>query len=275
MMGNVAKLTTKEIMYLYTDRIRINPNQPRKFFSKKALEELSESIKVHGVLQPITVRFDGRHYELIAGERRLRASKLAGLTYIPCILINVDEEQSAVLAIIENLQRENLNFIEEAEGYQSLIKDFGYTQDEIAKKVGKNQSTVANKLRILKLDKEVKDKLIEHNLTERHGRALLKVNSEDQSGILDRVIKDNLNVSKTEKIIENFLDRKANENVPVAEKKRQQKIKMIIKDVRIFINSIRRSVDLMKLAGVEAKYVVNEATNGYRIVVDINTNIKE
>ncbi|UZQ83009.1 ParB/RepB/Spo0J family partition protein [Thermoanaerobacter sp. RKWS2] len=170
----------QEISYLPIDSIRPSPYQPRKTFDIKNLQELSESIKVYGVLQPITVRMVGNNsYELVAGERRLKASKLAGLTEIPAIIVNAQDEDAAVLALIENLQREDLNFIEEAEGYYNLINDHHLTQEQLAKMLGKSQSTIANKLRILKLSKEIKEKLLENDLTERHARALLRLPDEE------------------------------------------------------------------------------------------------
>ena len=157
-------------------KIRPNPYQPRKEFSKQALEELSQSIKEYGVLQPITVRRIGSDsYELVAGERRLRASKMVGMEYIPAIVIATHEKDSAILAMIENLQREDLHYLDEAVGYASLIQDHGFTQEELAKKIGKNQSTIANKIRLLRLPDNIKKLLIMNNLTERHARALLRL----------------------------------------------------------------------------------------------------
>ncbi|EPZ53388.1 parB/RepB/Spo0J family partition domain protein [[Clostridium] sordellii ATCC 9714] len=164
----------KRVMEIPISNIVPNPYQPRRVFSQSALEELSESIKVYGILQPITVRSKSNdEYELVAGERRLRASKLAGLETIPAIINNMSDESSAVLALLENLQREDLNFIEEAMGYENLIKEHSFTQQQLAEKLGKNQSTIANKIRILRLPTDIKIKLVENGLTERHARALL------------------------------------------------------------------------------------------------------
>ena len=163
----------KRVMEIPIEDVVPNPYQPRKIFSQVSLEELSNSIKVYGIIQPITVRAKDGKYELIAGERRLRAAKLAELKTIPAIINNMNDESSAVLALLENLQREDLNFIEEAIGYENLIKEHAFTQQQLAEKLGKNQSTVANKLRILKLPNDIKMKLIENNLTERHARAFL------------------------------------------------------------------------------------------------------
>ncbi len=191
----------KRVMEIPIEDVVPNPYQPRKIFSQVSLEELSNSIKVYGIIQPITVRAKDGKYELIAGERRLRAAKLAELKTIPAIINNMNDESSAVLALLENLQREDLNFIEEAIGYENLIKEHAFTQQQLAEKLGKNQSTVANKLRILKLPNDIKMKLIENNLTERHARAFLKLPSEDlMQSVLDKVIKNELTVKKTEKL---------------------------------------------------------------------------
>ena len=161
----------KNICYIDIDSIRPNPYQPRKQFSKGALEELCESIQQYGVIQPVNVRkISSNKYELVAGERRLRAAVMAGLKEIPAIVININDNDSAVLALIENLQREDLNYLEEAEGYSSLINEHGLTQEDLARKIGKSQSTVANKIRLLRLPPLVKKILSDNNLTERHAR---------------------------------------------------------------------------------------------------------
>lgn len=197
----------KAIINIPIDNISPNPYQPRKDFNKSNLEELSDSIIQYGVLQPINVRRIGdAGYELIAGERRLRAAKLAGLREIPAIIIEVIEQDSAIISLIENLQRENLNFLDEAEGYYNLINDHGLTQEELAKKVGKNQSTVANKIRLLKLPESIRKKVLEYNLTERHARALLKLPDEKmQQKVIKNIIKNSLNVKNTEEMIEKLI----------------------------------------------------------------------
>ncbi len=187
----------KRVMEIPIENIVPNPYQPRKIFSQTALEELSSSIKVYGILQPITVRQKDDKYELIAGERRFRAAKLASFKTIPAIINNMSDESSAVLALLENLQREDLNFIEEAMGYENLIKEHSFTQQQLAEKLGKNQSTIANKLRILRLPSDVKIKLVENGLTERHARALLKLPTEDlMKEVLDKIIKNELTVKR-------------------------------------------------------------------------------
>ncbi len=266
---------TKEIIYLDVNKIIVNPNQPRKFFSIDAITELSNSIKEHGVLAPISIRYTKGNYEIIAGERRLRASKMAGLTEVPCIIVDADTEQSHVLAIIENLQREDLNFIEEALAFQSLLKDHGYTQEILAKKICKNQSTIANKLRLLRLEDNVKEILVKNNLTERHARALLKLpNQEAREEVLKKVIENSLNVAKTENMIENYLNKSsANNTVDLEERRRRQKVKMIVKDVKIFVHQIKLAVDIIQKSGINASYEVNQSSTGYKIVVNIDKSI--
>lgn len=252
------------VMNIAVDRIAPNPYQPRKEFSKIALEELSASIKEYGVLQPINVRSIGDDFfELISGERRLRASKLAGLNEIPAVINAVVEHDSAIIALIENLQREDLNFIEEAEGYYNLITDHGLTQEELAQKVGKKQSTVANKLRILKLPQVVKLAIIENGLTERHARALLKLQDEVlQNKALKTILKKQLNVKKTEEMIEKMLDEIAVELEPKSERKMRGKI-----SYSIYVNTIKNTYrDIIK-TGYKIDY--NQVDKGEYIEITL------
>ena len=244
------------IQYIAVDRVRPNPYQPRKVFTQSALEELAHSIAEHGLMQPITVRIIGNSYELIAGERRLKASKLAGLTEIPAVIVEVTNKNSAVLALIENLQRENLNFLE---------------QQELAKTLGKNQSTIANKLRILKLSPAIKKKLVEYNLTERHARALLKLPTEElQMEVLEKVGKQELNVKKTEQLIEQVLVNLTQEKVE--EKKNNQKFRAFVRDIRLFTNTITQAVDMIQQSGIDAKYTMKQEDDGYEIRIKIPMN---
>ena len=255
------------------DMIKPNPYQPRKNISIKGLEELAQSIKQYGVIQPITVRRSSSGgYELIAGERRLRAAKMAGLDYICSIIIDTYEQDSAILAMIENLQRENLHFLEEAEGYASLIEDHGFTQEELAVKLGKNQSTIANKLRILRLSREIKEILIKAKLSERHAVTLLKDPDEMlQLQAVKEVIRNQLNVRDTEAVIDNLIERirdgflnsdgtliKTDEGDRYFEKgrkkKRQRRIFTRTKDYRIFINTINHAINILKKYGLEVHY---------------------
>ena len=246
----------KRVMEIPIENIVPNPYQPRKVFSQSALEELSKSIKTYGILQPITVRAKDDKYELIAGERRLRAAKLANLQTVPAIINNMSDESSAVLALLENLQREDLNFIEEAMGYENLIKEHAFTQQQLAEKLGKNQSTIANKLRILRLPNEIKINLVEKDLTERHARALLKLpNEELMREVLDKVIKNELTVKKTEKLIKDILE----DLQDTQEQEKKQNIKSAMA-IRIYLNTMKQAFDAIIGTGIEAKY--NEVDKG-------------
>ncbi len=242
----------KNITYVGIEHIRPNPYQPRKQFNKIALEELCDSIKQYGVLQPINVRrLSHGTFELVAGERRLRAATMAGLKEIPAIIINVDDNDSAVMALIENLQREDLSYMEEAEGYSNLINEHGFTQEELAQKIGKSQSTIANKIRLLKLSPLIKKILSDNNLTERHARALLKLHDEQlQLKVLRLVCERGLNVKKTEELVERAID-KYSKNLK--QRTSEKKMTKAIKDVRIFVNTIKQAIDIMRQSGVNAK----------------------
>lgn len=253
---------SRKIKYLPINSIRPNPYQPRKDFNEKALEELAQSIKIFGVIQPISVRKINRDsYELIAGERRLRASELADLKVIPAIQIQYMDKESAVIALVENLQRENLNFIEEAEGFYSLIEDHNFTQVEIAEKLGKSQSTIANKIRLLKLPKDIQNRLLEENLTERHGRALLKLLDDDLRRVaLDKIITNNLNVSATENLIDGLLN-----NISKKDNSKGN-IKSLI-NVRIYLNTIKKAYKAINEYGINAEY--DEKDKGEYVLVTI------
>ncbi|GKX30310.1 nucleoid occlusion protein [Vallitalea longa] len=258
------------VTFISVNNIRPNPYQPRRVFDKLMLDELANSIKEFGIMQPVSVRrINDEYYELIAGERRLRASKIAGLTEIPAIIIDVNDKDSAVIALIENLQRENLNYIEEAEGYYNLINDYDLTQDEVAKQVGKSQSTIANKLRLLRLSNNVKKVLLDNSLSERHARALLKLPDEElQLSILNKVVEQSLNVKKTEELI----DRTLNRLIEQVNKKDKAKVKRYLKDIRIFTNTIKQAVDMMESSGIEIDYEVKEVDDSYKINIVIPMN---
>ena len=245
---NVVEL--QSVHRVAPENIIPNPFQPRKTFNDDSLQELAGSIREFGVIQPLLVRRQGEVYELIAGERRLRASRLAGLTEVPVIVRELDDQEMAELAMIENLQREDLHFLEEAEGYQHLLASFNFTQEELARRVGKNQSTIANKLRLLKLAPEVRQVLVNQSLTERHARALLKLdNPRIQLEVLSGVQEKGLNVRETEDLIENYSNNISREK-PTAPK---QTLVKIIKDVRIFINTINSVISQMKKSGMDIK----------------------
>ena len=244
----------RNICYISIENIRPNPYQPRKQFTKASLEELCESIKQYGVIQPINVRrISPNYYELVAGERRLRAATMAGLKEIPAIIVNVDENDSAVMALIENLQREDLSYMEEAEGYSNLINEHGFTQEQLAQKIGKSQSTIANKIRLLKLPPMVKKILADYSLTERHARALLKLHDEQlQLKVLKIVCERGLNVKKTEELVEKAIEKYINKSTSENQNK-DAKMTKTIKDIRIFVNTIKQAIDVMKKSGVNAR----------------------
>lgn len=241
-----------------------NPAQPRKLFDSQALLELSESIGRYGIIQPLSVRRVGRQYELVAGERRLRAAKMAGLTEVPCIVLELSSEDSSVLALIENIQRRDLDYIEEAEAIAKLIKDFGMSQEEAAKRISRSQSAVANKLRILRLSPEILYVLRESGLTERHARALLRLPEEEQrQQALEYMIVHQLTVAKSEEYIEAMLEESEGETA------HKQKSSYIIKDVRVFLNSITRSLGIMRDSGVDAVYDKSETDEDIILMITI------
>lgn len=228
-----------DIVFISMDKICANPGQPRKHFKDEALEELSGSIKEYGVLQPILLRDDGKNYSIIAGERRFRAAQMAGLDKIPAIIKNMDSKEVALIALVENVQREDLNFLEEARAYKKLMDDFGLTQNEIAEKMNKKQSTISNKIRLLTLPDDIQESILENKLTERHARALLKLSDEnDRKQVIARVVQNNLNVKQTEKLIEEIQQKKE-----VALRKKN-KINYI--SYKIYLNTLRKAFGQIK-----------------------------
>lgn len=237
------------ILYLPTEQLRPNPSQLRKIFDSDGLQELAASIQNYGILQPLTVRRRNGEYELVAGERRLRAAKLAGLTEVPCILLTVDEQLSSMVALVENLQRRDLDYIEEAEGLARLMRQYGLNQEQAAAKVGKSQSAVANKLRLLRHSPAVLAALRENGLSERHARALLRLPTEqERMAALAVIVKQQMNVAKTEEYIEALLTRKKQPEEP-----KKGIRKLIVRDVRLFLNSVNHSLDLIRGAGIRAE----------------------
>ncbi len=199
-------METGRVVFLPPSRIRPNPAQPRTVFSPEGLEELAASIAVHGILQPLSVRRMESHYELIAGERRYRAAQMAGLREIPCIVMRMDEQESSFAALLENLQRQDLNFVEEARAFSQMMTRFSMSQEQVAKAVGKSQSAVANTLRILRHSPPVLEKLLEHNLTQRHARALLKLPTEPAKlTAIAHITRNHLSVTQTEQYIDSLL----------------------------------------------------------------------
>ena len=234
-----------KVLYLPVDDIAPNPNQPRKTFSPEGLQELANSIRQLGVLQPLSVRRLNHGWELIAGERRLRASRMAGLTHVPCIVFQASEERSSLLALVENLQRSDLDFLEEALALNQLIQTYSLSQEECARRIGKSQSAIANKLRLLKLPEHVLDLLRDNGFTERHARALLGL---EDAAAQDRaarwVVSHDLTVAKTEEYVESVLSQTNS---------LRRKPTFILKDIRLFLNTVDRGLTMMKSAGVHAQ----------------------
>ena len=236
---------TGRILSLPIDKIVPNPNQPRRFFSPEELQELANSIRELGILQPLSVRPLDQGWELIAGERRLRASRLAGLTHVPCIVFQTSEEHSSLLALVENLQRRDLDFWEEALALDQLIRTYSLSQEECARRIGKSQSAIANKLRLLKLPEHILDLLRDNGFTERHARALLRL---EDAAAQDRaarwIVSHDLTVAKTEEYVEAMLSQA---------KPLRRRTTFILKDVRLFLNTVDRGLTMMKSAGVFAQ----------------------
>lgn len=253
-------------------RIRVsdivrNPNQPRKYFDPEAIAQLAESIRQYGVLNPLTVRrVPGGGYELVAGERRLRAARVAGLTDVPCLVIAADNEDSSAIALVENLQRRDLDFFEEAEGFRRLIDQYGLTQEEAARKVGKTQSAVANKLRLLRLSEQNMELIRSAGLTERHARCLLRLEQEaDRINATNYIIEHDLNVNRAEQYIDTLL---AEQQSPSAQGG-ERKVVRLIKDVRFFLNTLNRAVGVMVDAGIGATVDQTEEDDCLTLTIQI------
>ncbi len=255
------------IVSLRIDELSPNPVQPRRQFDEDSLRELSESIRSYGILNPITVRLRSGRYELVAGERRWRAARLAGLREVPCILLDVNMEDAGLIALVENLQRKDLDFVEEAEGIQRLIRMFGLSQEEAARRIGKSQSAVANKLRLLRLPGDVLLALRENGLSERHGRALLRLPDEEQQRAALAVILENeLTVAAAEAYIDALLSSPAEARpAPPPERRRT----LVLKDVRVFLNSVRRSIEVMKQGGIDAGLERRETEDALILTISI------
>lgn len=251
------------VLLIPVDKIRTNPNQPRKYFDPDELSSLGESIRRNGILQPLSVRAedgDGK-YELIAGERRLRAAAESGFDRVPCIVINADSTQAAVYSVIENLQRRDLNFFEEALAIESLGEKYGLDRAQLSEKLGKAPSTKSNKLRLLRLPEDIREKMISADLTERHARALLRIEDLNKlHAATDTVIKRSLNVAQTEKLVNAILD---------DETAHKPHVIKLFKDVRIFVNTINHAVDTMREAGIRAESLRTETQDSIEFTVRI------
>ena len=254
---------SRRVMFLPVDRIQPNPAQPRHYFDEESLIELSRSIMRYGIIQPLTVRRGSAGYELIAGERRLRAARMAGLREVPCLLARADEEDSPLLALIENLQRRDLHWYEEAAAIAKLVSAYGLSQEQAAEKLGKSQSAVANKLRLLRLSPACVKLLRQNNLSERHARALLRLEDEElRLSALGEIAERHYNVAQTEAYIDSLLRAAAATPPP-------KQPTYIIKDVRIFLNGIRRQLGIMQRAGVNAAMEREDTEDEIRMTIRI------
>jgi len=267
----LKKEEQKTICYIPVHTISANQYQPRRSYNEDNLLELANSIRQYGVLQPITVRkmFSGE-YELVAGERRLRACKMAGITKIPAIICDLSDRESAVVSLLENIQRENLGFMEEAEAYRNLLYNHGFTQEELAIRLGKSQSSVANKIRLLKLTKLIREIIKDHSLTERHARALLRLETEEQQlSALEKITKKGLNVQQTEELIDSITEAK-NKPQPA------DICETIIRgnnpnnNLRLFSNTLRHAIELMHRHGINAKSVKNEYDDRIEYIISVD-----
>ena len=251
-----------QIILVPQEEIFPNPNQPRKRFDFDELEGLAQSIRQNGIIQPIAVRVNEKgQYELISGERRLRASRLVGITRIPCIIMEANDSKSALFALIENIQRADLSFFEEAVAIDKLINEYGMSRDEVCRKLGKAPPTISNKLRLLRLPEEIRLKIVQENLTERHARALLRLNNLSQiERALSIISEKRLNVDESEKLIDQIMSNDS--------RRRQPPVKLF-KDVRIFVNTLNHAVDTMRRAGIEADSAKSETDEYIEYIVRI------
>lgn len=243
---NGGLFESSRVIYIPVTEIRPNPSQPRTTFSPEGLQELADSIQEHGILQPLSVRRrSAGGFELISGERRLRAAKLAELKQVPCIVVSATDVESSLLALVENLQRRDLDYIEEATALQQLISTFHLSQEDAARRIGKSQSAVANKLRLLRLSPELLTALRDAGLSERHARALLRLNEEMRPAALAYIIAQELNVAQTDAYIDRLV-------TPQEEKVQRKRPSIYIKDIRLFLNSLNRGLETMKQSGLAA-----------------------
>jgi len=268
-MNNVDIICNKEIVYIPVNDIKSNSFQTRKTFNRHSLEELAESIREFGVVQPICVRIKNYiTYELVIGERRLRASKMAGLKEIPAIIVNLSDRDSAVISLVENCQRDNLDFMEESESMADFMDMFGYSQRELSNLISKRASDVDKKIRIERLDEDVKQAIKKNNLDEEFAVAICRIdNKEKQLKIIKKIVNEGININRAEEIIENIVN---DSDVDINSIKSGRKIRYIFKDMSIFINSIKKSVDLMGQYGIKTDYNIKRNGNEYEINIKIN-----
>lgn len=250
-------VTERAVLQVKIEDVFVNPFQPRKEFNQESLWELSESIRDFGILQPLLVRKGAYGYELIAGERRLRAAKMAGQTEVPVLVRQMSDVEMAEIALIENLQRENLHFFEEAEGLERLLREFCFTQEKLALRMGKKQSTIANKLRLLRLPVKVRQLIQKEKLSERHARALLAIEDESaQLSIVESVCREKLTVRQTEELVQ-----QAKQPRQAGKDATRQNVIRLVRDARIFLNTLRHIVEEMKRSGLRVELEEQEGQN--------------
>jgi len=266
----------EKVVTVELDKIAPNPYQPRRTFEEDKIEELSQSIQTYGLLQPVIVRKTGRDaYQLVVGERRVIACRRLGMNKIPAVIKELSDNAVATIALIENLQRENLDFIEEARGYERLINEFNFTQEVLAQRLGKSQSTIANKLRLLKLPDKVIQLLTNGDLTERHARALLKLNSADeQEKLVEEIIQKDLNVKDTENRVEEILS-DAQEDKGKGKSKKGKASKGVVRDLRIYLNTIRQAIFMVKKSGLTPLVEENDGDEYYEISIKLPKKVEE
>lgn len=260
--GSEKAAGTEEVKQIPVDLIQPNRFQPRSVFDDERIDELSQTIRTHGLIQPIIVRKNGSFYELIAGERRWRAVKKLGLAQIPAIVRDFNDSQTASVALIENLQREGLTAIEEAYAYQQLLELHGLTQESLAQRLGKGQSTIANKLRLLHLPQELQNALLTRKITERHARAMLSLPSEElQVKVLHEVLEREWNVKQTENRIQQLLN--------LEQPKAKSRKISFSRDVRIAVNTIRQSLDMIHKTGLNVVTEEEDHDEYYQFVIRV------
>ena len=259
----------KSSLYLPISQVESCAAQPRKQFDPDALADLADSIREHGIIQPLTVRkLQSGYYQIIAGERRWRAARMAGLDQVPAIVVEADDRKAMELAMIENLQREDLNPMEEAEGYQQLMTQYNLTQEELAKRLGRSQSSIANKLRLLRLSPDVVSAIRENGLSERHARAVLKLKDEEvQLAVIKRTAEKNLSVKDTERLVEKTLDKMYDEKRPGAAPR--PAIIRQVRDYRLFMNTVNSAIAVLRESGMNVEVDQEDLQNGVDIHIKV------
>ena len=264
----LGKSDSVQVEEIELTRIEPSPYQARRQFEERELSDLAQSIENYGVIQPIVIRPVGEKFQIVAGERRYRACALLGLRTIPAIVQKMEDERAAAVSLIENLQRRELNYFEEALAYQMLIEGFGLTQDELAKRIGKSQSAIANKLRLLKLPEPIRDLISPEIITERHARSLLKLTAPEMlMEVLRQIYERDLNVKETEKLVEEL----SHNNIPRESGLRDdgQSVSMVIRDARIFLNTIKETVKRARQTGVDISMTERNGEEEYELLIKV------